>query len=346
MSNLLDTPAARDWVDDAISRHSNGFFGKLVAAVIWSDARGDDGELLVPADPIDLITRINGTPIILLHNHDPGRPKGQVLESANFESEGGEKFIAAVLGFYSGGEVLNFQGLGLDTKALAHLPERLPVLPDDTWIQFATDPKEVDSAWLDQVTSDAPLRIERTELSHNAADSSQELIRIGLVYLAVVWNPFITSIASEAGKGTYAAIHGWVRKLLARLADRRNPVLDIHTHQDECQVSFLFRGKDVRQHYAAHDALPHAAAQAAQLVAKLKARGMVGRHLVYEFDKEALMWFPSYAVLNDNRIITDNVELIAIEQLPTGLSLGLSRGNPLSPIKRDGVKARHSLPPR
>lgn len=338
MSDLLNTPAARDWVDAAILRHSKGIFGKLVPSVIWSDARDDDGEPLVPVDPIELVARINSTPHILLHNHDPGKPKGQVLESANFESEGGKKFIAAVLGYYAGGEVLDFRGLDLDTKVLAPTPKRLPVLPDGIWIQFAADPREVDAAWLDQVTSDAPLRIERTELSHNAADSSQELIRIGIVFLAIVWSPFITSIASEAGKGTYAAIHGWVQKLLARLADRRNPVLDIHTHLDGCQVSFLFRGKDVKQHYAAHDALPSAAAQAAQLVAKLKTRGMAGRQLIYEFDKEALMWFPSYAVLTDNRIITDNGELIAIEQLPTGLSLGLSRGKSLAPVVRSALE--------
>lgn len=334
MSNLLNTPAARDWVDAAISRHSKGIFGKLVPSVIWSDARGDDGELLVPVDPIELVAHINTTPLILLHNHDPGKPKGQVLESADFESDSGEKFIAAVLGYYAGGEVLDFRGLGFDTKALAPSPEKLPVLPDGIWIQFATDPREVDAMWLDQVTRDAPLRIERTELSHNNADSTQELIRIGLPYLLVVWNPFVTSIASEAGKAIYAAIHGWVRKLLAKLADRRNPVLDIHAHQDGCQVTFLFRGKDVKQHYVAHDALPNAAAQAAQLVAKLKARGMAGRQLIYEFDKEELIWFPSYAVLNDDRIITDNIELIAIEQLPTGLSLGLSRGKSLSPVVR------------
>ncbi|OCB03283.1 hypothetical protein BBC27_08745 [Acidithiobacillus ferrivorans] len=338
MPDLLDTPAARDWVNDAIPRHSKGIFGKLAPAVIWSDARGDDGEPLVPVDPIELVAQINSDPCILLHYHDPGRPKGQVLESANFESDDGGKFIAAVLGFYAGGEVLGFRGLGLDTKALAPPPERLPVLPDGIWIQFATDPREVDAEWLDQVTSDAPLRVERTELSHNAADSAQELIRVVLPYLVVIWNPFTTSIASEAGKGTYAAIHGWVQKLLANLADRRNPILDIHTHQDGCQVSFLFRGKDVGQHYAAHDALPNAAAQAAQLIAKLKAREMAGRKLIYEFDKEALIWFPSYAVLNDNRIITDNGELIAIEQLPTGLSLGLSRGKSLSPVVRAAVE--------
>lgn len=325
MSDLLNTPAARDWADDAIQRLSKGIFGKLVPAVIWSDARGEDGELLVPVDPVDMVAKINRAPLILLHNHDPGRPKGQVLESANFEGEGGEKFVAAILGFYAGGEVLDFLGLDLDTKALVTPPDRLPMLPDGAWIQLATDPREVDSQWLDQVTSGAPLRIERKELSHNAENSTQELIRIGLVYLTIVWNPFVKAIASEAGKGTYAAIHGWVRKLLARLADRRNPILEIQSHQDGCQVSFLFRGKDVSLHYAAHDVLPNAGAQAAQLISKLKARGMAGRQLIYEFDKEALMWYPSYAVLNDDRIITDNGELIAIEQLPTGLSLGLTR---------------------
>jgi hypothetical protein len=336
MSDLLNTPAARNWVDDAISRHSMGIFGKLRAAAIWSDARGDDGKLLVPIDPIELVDHINNSPIILLHNHDPGKPIGQVLESANFKSESGERFIAAILGFYAGGEVLSFRELDLDTKALAPPPEKLPELPNDIWIQFATDPKEVDETWTNEVTYNAPLRIEHTELSHNAADSAQELIRIGLVYLAVVWNPYITSIASEAGKGTYAAIHGWIRKLLTRLSDRRNPILDVQTHQDGCQVSFLFRGKDVKQLYAAHDALPNAAVQASRLIAKLKSRGMSGRQLVYEFDKEALIWFPSYAVLNDDRIITNNNELIAIEQLPTGLSLGLSRGESISlPRKHD-----------
>jgi hypothetical protein len=337
MSDLLnETPAASDWANSAIRRHSGGIFGKLMPAVIWSDARGNDDEPLVPVDPVELAARINRNPHILLHNHDPGRPKGQVLEAANFETEGGERFVAAVLGYYAGGDVLDFRGLGLDTKASAAPPASLPVLPDGGWIQFATDPKEVDGAWLNEVTSDAPIRIERTELSHNAADSAQELIRIGLIYLAVVWNPFITS--SEAGKGAYAAIHKWVRKVLERLADRRNPVLDIHTHQDGCQVSFLFRGKDVKRHYAAHDALPGAAAQAAQLIAKLKARGTPVRQLIYEFDKEALMWFPSYAVLNDNRIITDNGALIAIDQLPTSLSLGLSRGESLSPVIRSALE--------
>jgi hypothetical protein len=338
MNDLLDgTPAARGWVDSAIRRHSTGIFGKLVPAIIWTDARDDDGEPLIPLDPLELVAGINTTPYILLHNHDPGRPKGQVLESASFETGGGKKFVAAILGYYAGGDVLDFRGLGLDTNASAPPPARLPVLPDSVWIEFAVDPREVDEAWLDQATSDAPLRIERTELSHNAEDSAQELIRIGLAYLVVVWNPFITSIASEAGKGTYTAIHVWLRKLLGRLAERRNPILDIQTHQDGCQVSFLLRGKDVKQHYAAHDALPNAAAQAAQLVAKLKARGIAGRQLIYEFDKEALMWFPSYAVLNDDRIITDNGALIAIEQLPTELSLGVSRGT-LSPGVRQALE--------
>jgi hypothetical protein len=334
MPSLLNTPTARNWVAGAIQRHSKGIFGKLLPAVIWSDARGDDGELLVTVDPVELVARINRAPHILLHNHDPGRPKGQVLESAVFESDGGEKFIAAVLGYYAGGEVLEFRVLGLDTRELVPPPKMLPMLPAGAWIQLATDPREVDLAWLDQVANDAPLPVKRTELSHNAADSAQELIRVGLVFLAVVWNPFVTAIASEAGKNTYAAIHVWVRKLIAKLADRRNPVLDIQAHQDGCQVSFLFRGKDVGQNYAAHDALPNAAAQAAQMVAKLKAGGMAARQLIYEFDKDARTWFPSYAVLNDDRIITDNKELIAIEQLPSGLSLGLTRGEFFAQVVR------------
>jgi hypothetical protein len=335
MSALLnETPAARDWVKIATRRHSGSTFGSLVPAVIWSDARGDDGEILVPCDPIELAAGINGSPYTLLHNHDPGKPIGQVLEAANFDTEGGEKFVAAILGYYAGGEVLSFRGLSLDAKALVASPTTLPELPDGNWIQLATDPREVDEAWLEEVTSDAPIRIERTELSHNAADSVQELIGVGVVYLAVVWNPFVTAIASEAGKATYAAIHAWFRKLLEKLAKRRKPILGLHSFQNGCQVSFLFRGRDVKQHYAAHAALPNAAAQAAQLVAKLKSLGMPLRQLIYEFDKENDVWSPSFAILNDNRIITDNIALIALEQLPKGLSLGLSARKSLFPIIR------------
>jgi hypothetical protein len=335
MSALLnETPAARDWVNIATRRHSGRIFGSLVPAVIWSDARGDDGELLVPVDPVELAAGINGSPHIFLHNHDPGKPIGQVLEAANFEAESGEKFVAAILGYYAGGDVLSFRGLSLDTKVSIASPTTLPELPGGNWIQMATDPREVDEAWLEEVTSDAPLPIKRTELSHNAADSAQELIRVGVVYLAVVWNPFVTSIASEAGKATYAAIHAWFRKLLEKLAKRRNPILALHSFQNGCQVSFLFRGRDVKQHYAAHAALPNAGAQAAQLVAKLKSLGMPPRELIYEFDKENGLWSPSYAVLNDNRIITDNIALIAIEQLPKSVSLGLGAGKSLFPVVR------------
>lgn len=99
MSDLLDTPATRSWLVDAIQRNSNGKFGKLVPAVIWSDARNEAGKLLVPIDPEKLVSRINGDPYIILHNHDPGKPKGQIVESAAFETIDGKRFVAAVLGY-------------------------------------------------------------------------------------------------------------------------------------------------------------------------------------------------------------------------------------------------------
>ncbi|MNY38292.1 hypothetical protein D3C86_1729110 [compost metagenome] len=111
------------------------------------------------------------------------------------------------------------------------------------------------------------------------------------------------------------------------MADRRNPILDFHSHQDGCQISFLFRGKDEKKLHDAMDALAGAAAQAARLISKLKTQGKISRQMVYEFDKEALLWAPSFVLLNDDRIITDNLALIAIENLPKGLSLGLTRSN-------------------
>lgn len=328
MAELIEqSPAAKQWIESSILRLSSGVFGKLLPAVIWTDARDELGTRLVPIEAQHLVESINNFPHILLHNHDPGKPKGQVLEAASFETHDGQRFVAAILGYFAGGEVLAFQDLNLLSKWEVQSPQSLPELPKGVWIQIATDPREIDDDWLVSVTSDAPLQIERTELSHNAADSLQELIRVGLPFLVLVWNPFVTSIATEAGKDSYQAVQRWVRKLLERLAERNNPILDIRTQQYGCQISFLVRGKKVDHHYAAHAALPAAAAQAAKLIRKLRERGVAGRELIYEFDSQALKWFPSYAVLCDGRIITDNRELIAIEQLPTGLSLGLTRAS-------------------
>lgn len=223
--------------------------------MIWTDERDTNGQLLVAVDPERLVAKINGEPFTLLENHDPGRPKGQLLESALFESSEGRKFVVAVIGYYAGGEVLNFLDLGVDISTPAPSPLKLPSLPDDVWIEIATDAREADEGWLDEVTIDSPIRVERSELSHNAADSFIDLIRIGLPYLLVVWIPFVTAVASEAGKASYAGIHAWFRKLLSRMADRRNPILDFHSFQDGCQVSFLFRGKDKRKLHEAMDAL-------------------------------------------------------------------------------------------
>jgi len=330
MSDLLqETPAALKWAEEAERRHTPGKFGEIVRAVVWTDSRNASGELQVDVDPVRLVTQINSNPFTLLHNHDPGLPKGKILESEWFVSGNGQKFVAALIGYYAGGDVLIFSDLGLDIRALAQPPEQLPPLPDDMRLEIATDPREVEEDWLDQVANDSPVRIERSELSHNAADSLQELIRIGIPYVILVWNPFVKAFATEAGKASYAGIHGWLRRLLSRAAERRSPILDFHSYHDGCQVSFLYRGTDVKKLHEALDASAGAAAQAARLISRLKAQGLVSRQLVYEFDKEALLWSPSFALLDDDRIITDNLALISIENLPKGLSLGLTRSKSL-----------------
>lgn len=326
---IQETPAALKWAEEAEQRHQPGKFGEIVRAVIWTDERDPKGQLLVEVDPEQLVSQININPLPLLENHDPGRPKGKLLETAYFESASGRKFIAAVLGYYAGGEVLGFRDLGLDVSATVPPPEYLPPLSDDLWIEIGTDSREVDEEWLDRVASGSPVRIERTGLSHNAADSLQELIRLNLPYVLLVWNPFVTAVATEAGKAAYAGIHAWFRKVLSSLKDRRAPILDFHSFQNGCQVSFLFRGKDVKKLHKALEELAGAAAQAAEIISRLKAQGKISKQMVYEFDKEALLWSPSFVLLDDERIITDNLALIAIENLPKGLSLGLSRNSSL-----------------
>jgi hypothetical protein len=324
---LIDNAEVIAWVDQEKAVHSgNHVFGKILSSVIWSDATGPDGKPLVPVDPLALVADINANGFALLKGHDPGFPVGKVLTAAAFTSSAGTRFVAALLGFYEGGTRLNFRDLGLYPAPAVSSPSQLPDLTDACWISFATDPREVDSTWLEDVLRHAPLRVERTELSHNAAEELHELIRVGLLFMVVVWNPFITTVATEAGKDAYAGMHRWLRILFEKLAERRNPVVEISSHHDGCQVSFLFRGKDVKRNYDAHDALPIAAAQAAKLVANMKDRGIAPEQGVFEFDPQGNKWYPSYAVLHDGRFVSDSNILIAVEQVPSGLSLGISRG--------------------
>ena len=79
----------------------------------------------------------------------------------------------------------------------------------------------------------------------------------------------------------------------------------------------------MKQNYDAHDALPTAAAQATRLIAGMKSKHAAPTSLVYEFQQSH--WFPSYAILNGGRIVSDRNLLIAIEQLPTGLSIGTQK---------------------
>lgn len=326
MSSLIDkVPAAQAWLEEAFKRCNDEAYGSFVSAVLWVDQKDSSGELIVPVDPIELVKEINTSPFILLHSHDPGKPAGQILESAYFETEESECFVVAVLGYYAGGDVLTFEELELKTNEAISHPAKLPFLSSDCCIIVATDPREVDEEWIAGITSSAPIAVERVELSHNAAESAQELIRIGLVFAALVWNPFVTSIASEAGKDTYRLINAWIRKLFGELSERMNPVLDLQSHQNGCQVSFLLRGNDRSIHFKAHEELSDAAVKAAGLISRMKSRGTPARQLVYEFDKEALRWFPSYAILFNNKIITSDTALIALEQLPSELSLGIRR---------------------
>jgi hypothetical protein len=74
---------------------------------------------------------------------------------------------------------VRFSDFGFDTAAAVASPSSLPVLPDSCWINLATDPREIEPGWLEDVLLDAPMHVEWTELSHNAADAPHELIRLG-----------------------------------------------------------------------------------------------------------------------------------------------------------------------
>ena len=78
MSDLIEkSNEAVTWVNEIRAAYSGkSVFGKVESSVIWSDAKGPDGELLVPIDPVTLVENINTTDYPLLNGHDPGFPLG------------------------------------------------------------------------------------------------------------------------------------------------------------------------------------------------------------------------------------------------------------------------------
>jgi hypothetical protein len=329
MRNLVaESVEATSWMDAALNGQKYGnVYGRLASSVIWSSATDDYGNLIVPIDPAELAAKINAAPFPLLVGHDPGRPVGKVLSAEVFTANDGETFVAALLGFYDSAGLQSFQDLGLDPQAGAPSPAKLPMLPDDFWIALAADPKDVEVEWLEALARSAPVRVDVLELSHNAAEALNEVIIVGVLFVTLVWNPFVTTVANEAGKDAYAAVRGWLRTLLERLAERRNPILEIQSHHQGCMISFVLRGRNVERHYRAYDALPAAAARANQLIAKMGRAGMPPVRLLYEFHRTDDVWFPSFAELSDGRLVSDDATLIAQEQLPASLSLGLGPKN-------------------
>lgn len=303
-------------------------YGRLVDAVLWTSRLIDEGAPVVDVDPQRLVDEINAKGMPLLFNHDPGAPRGMVLSARLFTSPTGIKFVAGMIGLYAQGDCLSFEDLGLGDLPPVESPSRLKPLPPDTSLLIAADPREVDDAWIADVIAKSPLPVERTELSHNASEATAELVRVALPYVLLVWNPFVTEIAKAAGKDVYTGVRDWLRQVITKLSERRNPILAIEAGQDGCQVAFLLRGNDTRKHYAAHAKLSEAAAQAARLITHMKEGSLTPRKVVYEFDPAAERWAPSYAILADGRLVSRQATLIAIEQAPAGLSLGLVRNRP------------------
>jgi hypothetical protein len=322
MSLLIDeTPDAAAWVERTLGAVPKAeSLGRLATAVIWTDGYLQDDEPIGGNDPSPIVHEINEQGLPLLHGHDPGRPAGRFVAARAFTSPSGTRFVAAILAYYEPESLLSFASFGINPFPVATLPTTLG-LPAGARIELAADTRDVPEQWLDEVSENAPLFVKQVRSSHNDAESLKELIHVALPYAALLWNPLVKSFGEQAGKDIYAAVHQWLQKLWKKSKERRDPILDIQAHHNGCTVSFLFRGRDVEQHYAAHAALPPAAAQAAKLIDTFAQFNPKLITLFYEFEQSR--WIPSYGILFDGRIVSDRGVLIAYEQIPKSLSMGL-----------------------
>lgn len=320
-----DCPEAEAWIDSAVTAHkATGIYGRLAGSVVWSDHNGADGKAILPLDPAELVARINVEALPLLHEHDPGWPIGKVLEADHFKTRTGQRFVAAILGFYDPSVLHSFAALGLDGDPLGDVPAILPALPTDFHIKLAADSREVSAAIMAVIVEGLEAPVEFEERSHNAADAVSQLVVIGLPFALLVWNPLITTLAQEAGKDLYRQGRTGLRSILDRVGVLNNPLVEIQSFQQGCVVSFLIRGREEGLHVAANAALGEAAARAHKLIGTVIEAGEEPVRLVYEFKRGSGRWSASFLELADGRLVSDTLKLIAAEHLPTGLSLGLT----------------------
>lgn len=326
---LVDrTPEAGAWLDDTSSRfQAMGNYGKILIATLWSDEKGEDGKPVVDIDPDYIVIQICSGQFPLLLDHDPGHPLGRILEAKKFTTPDGVDFIAGVLGLYAG-QRLSFEDLRLYSYEGCFQSINTQPLPEQCWILLSADPRDVTSQWVQDVISNTPIPVKAQQASYNAKTSRAQLIRIGLAFTALSWNPYTSVIASEAAKDTYTAIKNSLLVLVKKVSELDNPIMEIKSSHNGCQVSFIVRGRDIQTNYEAMETLSHASLQADRLISNLKANGKVVIEIAYEYDKDSKRWYPSFAILADGTFITDNQKLIISEELPSGLSLGITSSRP------------------
>lgn len=326
MSSLIQqSPEAQIWVEAMIKKYEKlGAYERIVPAVVWSKSVGVDGNLILDVDPDQIVQMINSKSIPLIRNHDPGSPVGRVLEASRFDIIGSKCFVAAILGNYGQSGLLSFIECGINCEEISPLPDHLPSLEANFRIDVEADPREVDTTKLNEITEGLEVPVELTERSHNSADILQQLISIGVPYALLVWNPFVTTIAQEAGKDSYLKAKKSLSTILKRVGLLENPICEIQSYQSGCSVSFIIRGKGEKHHLQANASLSDAARKAHKLIENLKRNDRSPIKIVYEFNRDLETWVPSFAELADGRLMSDNLVLIAVEDLPKGMSLGLA----------------------
>lgn len=177
---------------------------------------------------------------------------------------------------------------------------------------------------LERTLRNGPLPVTRIEW-FTCLRADRELIRLVLRYVAIVWNAFIKILASEAGKDVYRALRGWIRTCLVKLGERKEPILEVLAHQEECAVSFLFsrqrgeaaprraRGAQCGRGAGGLIGREHEIPRCRAAHAGLRMRA--GHRAMVSVLCGALRW---------GRLVGEPSLLVAFEELTHGLSLGLT----------------------
>lgn len=332
-SLIQESPDAIRFVENVVQssqqykRFPSESFTTVESGVLLTSGVDLQGEAFAQEALEEAVRHIREHGLWLRYQHDPMVPPiGRVLDADLFYAPRSKlSFVAGVFGIFDPKSIPSFSSFRIavpDADQTKGPPEESepPILA----VTVEYNPHEIAREDVTQMLQSAPDSVSRqpVEQFRKAADP------LTLVYLVIaswpLWaNPFsmkfLERFGEEAANGVIALAKWLGKKVASKLRSDSRLVFKFTTQN--CELEFVLDSNDPAIVSEAARKVLETWEQANQLISALA--GYELQRLVYEYDRNAKQWLPSFAETKKVGLIADRPKLIAAEAFQSG---GLSVG--------------------